>query len=100
MLEKGVQSTETSLAPPHKMLSRECAEEIYNICLSEGLLQDDCSLTLDASADSIYTILSSNIPASFQEEFAQNEVGVVKTILQSRYVNLHSLLRVSDSKER
>ena len=98
MLEKGVQTTVTTLVPPQRMLSPECAEAIYNICASEGLLQDDCSVTLDASKDSIIEILSSKIPVLFQEEFALNKVGIVETVMQSRYVNLHNLLRVSGSK--
>ncbi len=93
-----MQTTERTLVPPQRMLSPECAEAIYNICASEGLLQDDCSLTLDASKDSIIEILSLKVPILFQDEFARNKGGIVNTILHSRYVNLHNLLRVSGSE--
>jgi hypothetical protein len=92
-----VPHAEATLGPPQRLLSPDCAEVIYNICASEGLLQDDCSLKLDASEDSITQILSSKIPISFQEEYDQNKVDIVKTILHSRYVNLYNLLRVSNS---
>ena len=99
MLENGVKRAKATLGPPQRLLSPDCAETIYNICASEGLLQDDCSVKLDASKDSITQILSSKIPCSFQEEYDQNKDGIVKTILQSRYVNLYNLLRVSDLTE-
>ncbi len=98
MLENGLQHAEAALSPPTRLLSPACAEAIYCICSSEGLLHDDCSLALDVTKDSIMQILSSKMPANFLEEYAQNKVSIVKTILHSRYVNLHNLLRVSDEK--
>ena len=70
------------------MLSAKCADVIYDICVSEGLLHDDCSLVLDISKDAIKTIIESKIPAMHQEEYSHSRDDVVKTILHSRYANL------------
>lgn len=98
MLENGLQHADAAIAPPTRLISPACAEAIYCICASEGLLHDDCSLALDATEDSIMQILGSKVPVNFLEEYEQNKVGIVKTILHSRYVNLHNLLRVSDEE--
>lgn len=76
-------------------LSQECANAVYDICVSGGLLHDDCSLNLDASEDTVRNVIGSNIPASHKEEYVKHEDDVVKTIMHSRYVNLYKLLRVS-----
>lgn len=92
MLVKGVQ--QNSEERPD-WLSQECANAVYDICVSGGLLHDDCSLNLDASEDTVRNVIGSNIPASHKEEYVKHEDDVVKTIMHSRYVNLYKLLRVS-----
>ena len=97
MLVKGVQ--QNSEERPD-LLSEECANAVYDICVSGGLLNDDCSLNLDAPEDTVRnvigsSILGSSIPASLKEEYVKHEDDVVKTIMHSRYVNLYKLLRVS-----
>ena len=93
---KGLQYTR-ELVTSTEMLSLDCSDVIYDICASEGLLHDDCSLALDASADSIKMIIYSKITAwpRHQEEYFQNRDRLVKTILHSRYANLYNLLGVS-----
>mmetsp|Transcript_11403 Transcript_11403/g.21044 ORF Transcript_11403/g.21044 Transcript_11403/m.21044 type:complete len:703 (-) Transcript_11403:90-2198(-) len=93
MLVKGLQYKEEHLASTKELLSPDCANFVYDICVSEGLLHDDCSLILDTREDTIKKIIDSKIPALHQEEYSLNRDGVVKTILHSRYVNLYNLLR-------
>lgn len=89
MLAKGVQqhTVESRLSP-------ECAQAVYDICATSGLLHDDCSLILDTTENEIKRIIDSKIPTQHREEYCQNSDMVVKTILHSRYVNLYNLLRV------
>jgi hypothetical protein len=75
------------------LISVDCAHAIYDVCTSEGLLPDDSSLVLETSEDTIKTILDSNIPALYQQEYSLNRDAIVDTILRSRYVNLYNLLR-------
>lgn len=89
---KGVQ--QNSEERPY-LLSQECANAVYDICVSGGLLHDDCSLNLDASEDTVRKVIGSSIPASHKEEYFKHEDDVVKIIMHSRYVNLYKLLRVS-----
>jgi len=77
------------------LLSQDCANTVYDICVSGGLLHDDCSLNLNASEDIVRNVIASSIPTSHKEEYVKHEEDVVKTIMHSRYVNLYKLLRVS-----
>ena len=95
MIVKGLQHKEEHLTSTKELLSPDCADFVYDICVSEGLLHDDCSLILDTREDAIKKIIDSKIPALHQEEYSLNRDGVVMTILHSRYVNLYNLLRVS-----
>ena len=81
------------------LLSVECAAAVYGICISEGLLHNDCSLNLDMSEDDIKKAVDAKIPPLHQDEYSQKRDEVVKTILYSRYVNLHNLLRDHLSEE-
>ena len=92
----GIQDPDKS-QPSNDMLSLDCANAVFDICASEGLLLDDCSLKLDATADSIKMTLGSNISADHRAEYSRNKDGIIETILHSRYANLYKLLRVSNT---
>lgn len=83
----------------NRLLSVECAAAVYDVCISEGLLHTDCSLNLDMSADDIKMAIDAKIPPLHQDEYSQRRDEVVKTILHSRYANLHNLLRDHLSEE-
>ena len=74
-------------------LSHQCAQVIFDICVSERILQDDFSVDLEMPNDTIKCILDSNIPSAYWQEYSCKKDGVVETILHSRYVNLYNLLR-------
>lgn len=95
MLVKGVQNEMESSTCSKELLSVECASAVFDTCVSEGLLNNDYSLILDTTEDSISEILDSKVPGLYQEEYSCNRDEVVKTILHSRYVNLYRLLKVS-----
>eukprot|EP00581_Thalassiosira_minuscula_P018699 CAMPEP_0183712152 /NCGR_PEP_ID=MMETSP0737-20130205/7373_1 /TAXON_ID=385413 /ORGANISM="Thalassiosira miniscula, Strain CCMP1093" /LENGTH=775 /DNA_ID=CAMNT_0025940731 /DNA_START=4 /DNA_END=2331 /DNA_ORIENTATION=- len=83
----------------NNFLTPSCAEAIYDICASEGLLHDDCSLVLDTTEDSAVKVIGSKIPALHQDEYFLKKDEVIKTIFHSRYVNLYNLLRDHLSEE-
>lgn len=93
---KGIQDPGQPASSTKGLLSTECAEAVYDICVSEGLLLEQ-SVDLDASEGSVERILDSNMPALYQGEYSRNRGAVVETILHSRYSNLYKLLRVSDT---
>ena len=96
MIEKGVQrAADDTFAFGKRCISSDCANAVYDICASEGLLHEDSSLSLDATERTITSILNSNIPPPVKEEFEQNKADIVKIIMYSRYVNLFKLLGVS-----
>lgn len=93
MLVKGISRQNELTSTTQDILSLECAHVVYDICITERLLNDDCSLILDKSKDLIQETIDSNIPSLYQEEYSLNRDRVVETILHSRYANLYNLLR-------
>ena len=76
-------------------VSKECANAVFGICVSEGLVGEDCSLDLDVTKDKVKEVLDSNIPPTYSQEYQKNKCFVLDIIMLSRYVNLFYLLRVS-----
>lgn len=76
-------------------ISANCANAVFEICVSEGLVLDNFSLDLDISKDKVTEVLDTQIPVFCSEEYCQNKQFIVDTIMRSRYVNLYYLLRVS-----
>ena len=99
MLATGWKHGQESSESPKGLISPECASVIFDICTTAGVLQDDFSVDLCMSANSIETILDSNIPSSYREEYFMNRDEIAQTILHSRYVNMYNLLGVSLSGE-
>jgi hypothetical protein len=73
----------------------ECADAVFQTCVSQGLLLDNLSLDLDLSRDNVKMVLDDNMPLFYSKEYQENESVILDTIMQSRYVNLYYLLRVS-----
>lgn len=76
-------------------ISYECANAVFGICVSEGLVCEDYSIDLNVTKDKVKEVLDSNIPPTCSQEYYKNECAVLETIMLSRYVNLFYLLRVS-----
>lgn len=95
MLVKGLQNSDEQTEHPKGLLSLECASVVYDICVSERLLNDDSSLVLDITEEELKKIIGWRIPASHQQEYSCNREEIFKIILRSRYDNLYNLLRVS-----
>ena len=92
MLVKGIACNGNNR--PDVLLTAECAGAAFEACRSSGLLNDDSSVDLDATADSIRETLRERIPRPHQDELHLNLDAVIETILRSRYVNLLKLLGV------
>ena len=61
---------------------------------------DDFSLDLDVPKYKVKEILDVKMPPNSIDEYHQNESFILDTIMQSRYVNLYYLLRVSQIRRR
>ena len=76
-------------------ISPECANSVFEICAENDILLDDSSLDLSLSRENVMEVLDSNIPSSCREEYRDNRMTIMDTLMRSRYVNLYYLLRVS-----
>lgn len=94
MLVHGLPPKNDHMASEKALLSRDCADSVYEICKSR-LLHEDCSLMLDKTEGTVRSELDSSIPAAFRDEYRQKRDVIVGIIMHSRYVNLYNLLRVS-----
>jgi hypothetical protein len=80
-------------------ISMECAESIMLACFENGVAALDGAVDLSISPEAIATILEASIPADHVGAFQANRVGILDTVLKSRYKNLHSLLKEHVSVE-
>ena len=93
LLMRGRNNNDTDGSNKCNSISPECAYAVFDICVAKGLLHDDSSLDLSLSKDSVMDVLDSNIPPSCSAEYRDNKSSILDTIMRSRYVNLHYLLR-------
>lgn len=71
----------------------EVAEEIMEACKRTDIVAMDGAVDLELAGEEINDRLLSALQGVEREQLMKNEEAVVATILKSRYVNLHSLLR-------
>ena len=73
-------------------LPKDCREAVWEALQVAGIMDLDGSVDLDATRESLGTILEQQLSEADLPAFEENKEEVLRTICQSRYQNLHSLL--------
>jgi hypothetical protein len=84
----------------NKTEKRECCSAIV-MCLQEShVLSEEGVLDLDVTEKTIDDILQQNLGSEYLSTFEHYKPQLLTTILESRYVNIHSLLRERGVEEK
>ena len=88
-------------ADMQKIVSRECATQIWNALDHNNLVAHDGAVDLDLSQNGLSSVLNDFLGDSgWHDECMQHKDEILQIIMQSRYKNLYSLLRSSITEEK